>query len=93
VIHFKKKNILNADNLLTPMSSRMSMSFFLCLSCFDENNPGFFLHIAWCTLLVTKRFKVQKTVSMQTVQRALKDSRRWIMVFSSETIAHTYIYD
>jgi len=31
----------------------------------------------------TKRFKVQKTVSVQTVQRALNDTRRW-----SETIAH-----
>jgi len=40
------------------------------IKVFDENISGFF------TLLVTKWFKVQKTVSVQTVQRALNDSRR-----------------
>jgi len=29
VVHFKKKKTTFADNLLTPMSSKMSMSFFL----------------------------------------------------------------
>jgi len=29
VVHFKKKKKTFADNLLTPMSSKMSMSFFL----------------------------------------------------------------
>jgi len=40
-VHFKKKN----NNLLTPMPSKMSMSFFLQLKkikVFDENIPGFF---------------------------------------------------
>jgi len=33
-----------ADNLLTPMSSKMSMSFFSrkAFKVFDENIPGFF---------------------------------------------------
>jgi len=42
VVHFKKTF---ADNLLTPMSSKMSMSFFLHLKkikVFDENISGFF---------------------------------------------------
>jgi len=36
----------------------------------------------------TKQFKIQKTVSVQTVQRALNDTRRWIRVLSNETISH-----
>jgi len=42
-VHFKKKTFV--DNLLTPMPSKMSMSFFLQLKkikVFDENIPGFF---------------------------------------------------
>jgi len=38
VVQFKKKTF--ADNLLTTMSSKMSMSFFLQL-VFVENIPGF----------------------------------------------------
>jgi len=44
VVHFKKKKKI-ADNLLTPMSSKMSMSFFLQskeIKVFGENVPGFF---------------------------------------------------
>jgi len=41
VVHFKKKTF--ADNLLTPMSSKMSMSFSRKeIKIFDENIPGFF---------------------------------------------------
>jgi len=56
-----------ADNLLTPMSSKMSISFFL------QSKR---------TSMGTKRFKVQKTLSVQTVQRVLNDSRWWIRVLS-----------
>jgi len=45
VVHFKKKNKKKtfADNLLTPMSSKMSFSFSLQskIQVFDENIPGF----------------------------------------------------
>jgi len=41
VVQFKKKKKTFADNLLTTMSSKMSMSFFL-QSVFVENIPGFF---------------------------------------------------
>jgi len=43
VVHFKKKKTF-ADNLPTPMSSKMSMSFYLQSKrnkVFDENLPGF----------------------------------------------------
>jgi len=42
VVHFKKKKTF-ADNLLTPMSSKISMSFFLQSkrNVFDENIPEF----------------------------------------------------
>jgi len=40
---------------------------------FDEKIPGFF-SIEWSSM-GTKQFKVQKTRSVQTVQRALNDSR------------------
>jgi len=46
VVHFKKKQKTFADNLLTPMSSKMSMSFFFSrkeIKVFDENMD--FLHI------------------------------------------------
>jgi len=58
------------------------------IKVFEINIPGFFS--IQCTLLVTKRFKVQKQFpgKLKTVQRALNDSRRWIRVLSSETIAH-----
>jgi len=42
VVHFKKKTF--ADNLLTLMSSKMSMSSFFSrkeIKVFDENIPGF----------------------------------------------------
>jgi len=42
------------------------------IKVFDENITGFF-SMQW-TSMGTKRFKVQKTVSVQTVQRALNDS-------------------
>jgi len=45
-VHLKKnkKQKTFADNLLIPMSSKMSMSFFLQskIKVFDENIPGFF---------------------------------------------------
>jgi len=44
VVHFLKKTF--ADNLLTLMSSKIFMSFFLQskkeIKVFDENIPGFF---------------------------------------------------
>jgi len=43
VIHFKKNKTF-ADNLLTPMSSKMSMSFFFSrkeMKVFDENIQDF----------------------------------------------------
>jgi len=48
VVHFKKKKTKKktfADNLLTDMSSKMSMLFFFIrkeIKVFDENIPGFF---------------------------------------------------
>jgi len=66
-----------ADNLLTPCHPRCPCHSFFSrkeMKVFDENIPAFFS--IYCTSVGTKRFKVQKTVSRQTVQRALNDSRR-----------------
>jgi len=64
-----------ADNLLTPMSSKMSMSFFLQ----SKRNEGFslkhsriFLHIM--DFNGVQMVKVQMRVSVQ-LQRALNDTR------------------
>jgi len=63
-----------ADNLLTPMSSKMSMSFFLQSkrnqsSIFSPNNA-----LQWEPN--GSRSKRQFQCKLQTVQRALNDSRR-----------------
>jgi len=61
VVHFKKKTHphVHVHNPRFPCLSFFSRKE---IKVFDENIPGFFI------ILVTKQFKVQKTVSVQTVQ-------------------------
>jgi len=66
-----KKNTF-ADNLLTPMSSKISMS----IKVFDENMQDFspYNGLQWEPNVL--RFKRQFQCKLQTVQRALNDSRQ-----------------